>query len=64
MSSPLRSLVRGVARKNMKKAGYSKVAKTQHQEDVHPLTGRKMIVILPSVFAERWKEFISRRRAK
>lgn len=64
MSSPLRSLVRGVARKNMKKAGYSKVAKAQHQEDRHPLTGRKVIVRLPSVFAERWKGFISRRREK
>lgn len=64
MSSPLRSLVRGIARKNMKKAGYSKVAKAQHQEDRHPLTGHKVIVRLPSVFAERWKEFISRRRAK
>lgn len=64
MSSPLRTLARGIARKNMKNAGYSKVAKAQHQEDRHPLTGRRIIVRLPSLFAEKWKGFISRRRAK
>lgn len=64
MSSPLRTLARGIARKNMKNAGYSKFAKSQHQQDRHPITGKPIILRLPSLFAERWKGFISRRRAK
>lgn len=63
MSSPLRTLTRGIARNNMKKAGYSKIAKSQHQEDRHPITGRPMMLRLPSLFAEKWKQFITRRRA-